>query len=148
MAIRYEPRYRHERRGVRCQKLLRLRVDEKSAPIQGSRERPRMAIYRSLKHFHVQIIDDAAGRTLAAASTLSPEIRETVKCGGNIKAAAAVGELLAKKAAEKKIVDKIGWTGKIRRRRTRDFLTAFYTAQRAHLEREQLYGRHRPDKSA
>ena len=47
-----------------------------------------------------------------------------------------------------KIKDKIGWTGKVRRREIRAFLTAFYTAERAHLEREQLFGRHRPDKSA
>jgi hypothetical protein len=47
-----------------------------------------------------------------------------------------------------KIANKIGWTGKVRRRQKHDFLTAFYTAQRAHLEREQLYGRARPDKSA
>ena len=45
-----------------------------------------------------------------------------------------------------KIAAKIDWTTRIKRRENRDFLTAFYTAQRAHLEREQLFGRHRPDK--
>lgn len=65
--------------------------------IQGTPSRPRLCIYKSLKHMYAQIIDDLAGRTLVSASTLELE-GEACKKSGNSTAAAAVGELLAKKA--------------------------------------------------
>mgnify|MGYP000871697306 CR=1 FL=1 len=65
----------------------------------GTSERPRLNIYRSLKHIHAQIIDDERGVTLAAASTLDPAIRDSVK-GANMECAKKVGELIAKKALE------------------------------------------------
>ncbi len=64
----------------------------------GTAERPRLSVYRSHLHFHAQLIDDSQGRTLASASTMQKDLRETVKKGGDKKAAGAVGEKLAKAA--------------------------------------------------
>jgi large subunit ribosomal protein L18 len=63
--------------------------------ISGTPERPRLAIYRSLSHTYAQVIDDASGRTLASASTLSKDLRGALKSGGNIAAAKAVGAAVA-----------------------------------------------------
>ena len=65
--------------------------------VSGTPSRPRMAIYKSLNHMYVQIIDDMAGRTLCAASTR--ESLEGVGKPGNAEAAAAVGSAIARKAA-------------------------------------------------
>ena len=62
-------------------------------------------VYRSLKHIYAQIIDDQQGHTIIGVSSLSPEIRETVKYGGNVAAAKAVGKLVAQKALEKNITE-------------------------------------------
>lgn len=64
--------------------------------------RYRLSVHRTGHHIYAQIIDDRASRTLAAASTLSPEARD-LKNGGNKAAAAFVGELIAKKAKEQNI---------------------------------------------
>jgi large subunit ribosomal protein L18 len=69
----------------------------------GSPERPRLAVHRSNKHFHAQIIDDFAGRTLAAASTEQEGVLGELKHGGNKKAAEAVGKKLAEVAKAKGI---------------------------------------------
>jgi len=85
-------------------KLLRakrhLRVRKK---ISGTAERPRLNVFRSLKHIYAQIIDDDRGITLVSASTLSPELRGQLKSGSNKEAAAAVGRLVAQKALERGI---------------------------------------------
>ncbi|MGQ9531599.1 MAG: 50S ribosomal protein L18 [Desulfotomaculales bacterium] len=78
----------------------RLRVRKK---VFGTPERPRLNVFRSLCHMYAQIIDDTRGVTLVAASTLSPELKGTLAKTGNVEAARAVGELLAKKALEKGI---------------------------------------------
>jgi large subunit ribosomal protein L18 len=62
--------------------------------------RPRLAVFRSLKHMYAQIIDDLAGRTLVAASTRDQAVREQNKATGNKTAAAAVGKTLAERALE------------------------------------------------
>jgi large subunit ribosomal protein L18 len=64
----------------------------------GTPERPRLNVTRSHKNISAQIIDDIAGRTLCAASTLQKDVAEQVKYGGNCKAAAAIGQLLAERA--------------------------------------------------
>jgi len=66
--------------------------------LEGTPERPRLSVYRSLKHMYAQVIDDVSGRTLAAASTRSEPLKGTLKSAGTVAAAAKVGQLLAEKA--------------------------------------------------
>lgn len=61
--------------------------------------RPRLSVHRSSKNIYAQIIDDVAGRTLAAASTLDVGLRGSLKTGADTAAAAAVGKLVAERAA-------------------------------------------------
>ncbi len=70
--------------------------------ISGTAERPRLCVYRSNSNIYAQIIDDVAGNTLVAASTLDKEIKTKY---ANKQAAKEVGTLIAKRAADKKIVD-------------------------------------------
>jgi large subunit ribosomal protein L18 len=62
--------------------------------------RPRLAVFRSHANFYAQVIDDAAGKTLASASTVEKQLREAIGYGGNKKAAAAVGKAIAERALE------------------------------------------------
>ena len=71
--------------------------------ISGNGERPRLSVFRSGRHIYAQIIDDSLGHTLAAASTLSREIREKLAGLKKTQAAQKVGRLLAAKAREKGI---------------------------------------------
>lgn len=79
--------------------------------LNGTAERPRLNVFRSLQHIYCQIIDDTkedkagrrCGATLAACSTVSPSIREKIKYGGNTQAAKLVGEEIARLAKEKGI---------------------------------------------
>lgn len=68
--------------------------------ISGSPERPRLCVYRSLKHIYVQLIDDEHGKTLAAASTLDKSLG--IK-GSNVAAAREVGRLIAARAMDQGI---------------------------------------------
>lgn len=70
--------------------------------ISGTAECPRLNVYRSLSHIYAQLIDDVKGVTLASASTVEKDFEEY---GGNKAAAHKVGELLAKRAAEKGITE-------------------------------------------
>lgn len=78
----------------------RLRVRKK---VVGTPERPRLNVFRSLKHIYAQVIDDTRGVTLVSASTLSPELKGSLAGGGNQEAASAVGRLIAEKALQKGI---------------------------------------------
>jgi large subunit ribosomal protein L18 len=60
--------------------------------------RPRLCVYRSLKHIYAQIIDDSSARTLAASSTADKQLREQLRYGGNKAAATAVGKAIAQAA--------------------------------------------------
>lgn len=81
---------RHELRGRR-----HVRVRKK---VHGTAQRPRLAVYRSEHHIYAQVIDDAAGRTLAAASTLDKGLRGELPYGGNVDAAKRVGLLVGERA--------------------------------------------------
>ena len=71
--------------------------------VQGTPERPRLNVFRSLMHIYAQAIADSSGKTVASASTLSPELRGKLKSSGNVSAAKAVGELIAQKCLEQGI---------------------------------------------
>ncbi len=71
--------------------------------IFGTSERPRLFVFRSLRHIYAHLIDDTQGKTLLTVSTLSPELKAELKTGGNIEAARKVGKLLGEKAKEKGI---------------------------------------------
>ena len=62
--------------------------------------RPRLSVFRSSKHIYAQVIDDASGRTLVAASTLDKELKGNLKTGATVDAAAEVGKLVGKRAKD------------------------------------------------
>jgi len=68
--------------------------------LRGTAERPRLAVFRSVAHIYAQVIDDAAGATLASASTVDKGGKTK---GGNLAAATAIGKLVAERAKEKGI---------------------------------------------
>ena len=72
--------------------------------IAGTADRPRLSVFRSLKHVYAQIIDDGGGKTIISVSDLSKEFREQFKdVKGQTKIAKLVGQMAAKKAIEKNI---------------------------------------------
>ena len=74
--------------------------------ISGSGERPRLTVFRSARHIYAQVVDDSGGGTLAAASTLSPDLKGTLESDDKTGAAKKVGALIAKICLERKI-DKV-----------------------------------------
>jgi large subunit ribosomal protein L18 len=80
-------------------KVIRGRIHKRiRAKISGTPERPRLAVFRSVKHIYVQLIDDQGGRTLVSAS--SNEKGASVN-GGNVAGAKEIGKLVAQRAQEK-----------------------------------------------
>ena len=79
----------------RTRRAVHTRIRKK---LSGNTERPRLAIFRSLNHIYAQVIDDANGATLAAASTTEKSFGNK---GGNLAAAKEVGKLIAERAKEK-----------------------------------------------
>lgn len=71
--------------------------------ISGSPERPRLSVFRSSQHIYAQLIDDFNGATLAAVSTMDPEIRQQEKVKGKIENAKRVGKAIADRAKAKGI---------------------------------------------
>jgi len=69
--------------------------------IQGSSQRPRLVIRRSLKHLHASVVDDEKNKILFSVSTFDKAVKEKFPSAGNIKAAQMLGELLALRAKEK-----------------------------------------------
>jgi large subunit ribosomal protein L18 len=79
---------------------IRQRVHDRiRVKIQGTEERPRLNVYRSLNHIYAQVIDDSKGVTLVSASTVAAKI----KTAGNVAAAKEIGKLVAERAQEKGI---------------------------------------------
>ncbi len=85
---------------VRVKKHRRLRNR-----LSGTAECPRLAVFRSNKNIYAQIIDDAAGNTLVAASTVEKEIKAGLEKTDDVAAAVAVGTAIAKKALDKGITE-------------------------------------------
>ena len=71
--------------------------------LSGTSERPRLSVFRSAKHIYAQIIDDSTGQTLAAASTQSAELRDSLEGKKKADEATLVGQLIAKKGIEREI---------------------------------------------
>jgi large subunit ribosomal protein L18 len=78
--------------------LLERRKKRVRKRIIGTSERPRLSVYRSLKHIYAQIVDDTTGRTLASSSSVALKIP-----GGNVEGAKAVGRTVAEKAKERAV---------------------------------------------
>ncbi|MBQ3112312.1 MAG: 50S ribosomal protein L18 [Firmicutes bacterium] len=91
---------RIDRKAIRAKKHYRIRRF-----ISGTAAAPRLAVYRSNKHIYAQLIDDVAGVTLAAASSLDASLRSEI--GSNKEAAKKVGLLLAEKAKEAGITEAV-----------------------------------------
>ena len=70
--------------------------------LSGNAQRPRLVVFRSLKHIYAQIVDDEEGKTLITASSLEKEVRGDVN-GGNKTGAKSIGQRVAKKAIDKGI---------------------------------------------
>ena len=88
----------NHQRAIRRQRQRRtFRVRKR---IRGTAERPRLTVFRSHKHVYAQIVDDAAGKTIAAASTAEPDLRKELDYGGNKTAAERVGQVVAERAKE------------------------------------------------
>ncbi len=69
----------------------------------GTSQRPRLCVHRSLNNLQAQIIDDSAGKIILGKSTLAKDVRAKIKTGGNINAAAVLGQTLAAEAVKKGI---------------------------------------------
>jgi large subunit ribosomal protein L18 len=71
--------------------------------VNGTAERPRLAVFRSNEHIYVQVIDDNQQHTLVAASTLEADLKSERKSGANCEASTEVGKLIAQRSLEKGI---------------------------------------------
>lgn len=93
--------------------LLRRKARVRRALRNAANGRPRLSVFRSSKQIYVQVIDDAAGRTLAAASSLDKDLKASLKTGADKAAAEAVGKLVAERAkaagVTKVIFDRSGY---------------------------------------
>jgi large subunit ribosomal protein L18 len=79
---------------------IRIRIHTRiRRRVRGTQERPRLAVFRSVKHIYAQLIDDGMGHTIAAASSHE---KDSVN-GGNVAGAKAIGKLVAERAKEKGI---------------------------------------------
>ena len=72
----------------------------------GTKERPRLSVFRSVSHIYAQVIDDLSGQTLVSASSIDPKVKATLGkglSGGNLKGAEAIGRAIAERSIEKGI---------------------------------------------
>jgi large subunit ribosomal protein L18 len=85
-----------DRNTLREKRHYRIRKD-----LNGTTERPRLCVYRSLKNIYAQVIDDVNGVTLAAASTMEKDVMDAVKGKNGVETAAIVGKMVAERAVNK-----------------------------------------------
>ena len=90
-----------ENKGAEDRRKARVR----RAIRKSANGRPRLSVFRSSKQIYAQIIDDAGGRTIAAASSIEKDARGKLKTGANVEAAAEVGRLIAQRAVEAGVKD-------------------------------------------
>ncbi|MEW6517454.1 MAG: 50S ribosomal protein L18 [candidate division FCPU426 bacterium] len=88
-------RTRNQTRSIRQARVRRQ--------LTGTPERPRLNVFKSHRHFFLQVIDDASGKTLVSVSTQEPELKGSLQARGNLSAAKAVGDLVAKRTLAKGI---------------------------------------------
>lgn len=81
----------------------KLRIRNK---ISGTTQRPRLTVFRSAKHIYAQVVDDGSGKTLAAASTLSPDLKGTLEESDKTASAKKVGALIAQ-ICQKNSIDRV-----------------------------------------
>jgi large subunit ribosomal protein L18 len=89
---------------------LNTRIERRRGRVRGALKRAahgrkRLSVFRSSKHIYAQVIDDEAGKTLVAASSIEKDTRGTLKTGASVEAAKTVGKLIAQRAQEKGIKD-------------------------------------------
>lgn len=82
---------------------VRIRHARVRKRVSGTADRPRLAVFRSLKHVYAQLIDDESGVTLTAASSLDGEVKTAIAGQNKVTVSRSVGELVAKRAADKGI---------------------------------------------
>jgi large subunit ribosomal protein L18 len=73
--------------------------------IRGDAVRPRLRVIRSSAHIYAQVIDDVSGVTVAAASSIDPELRSAIKTGSTVETAKAVGEAVGRRALDKGVTE-------------------------------------------
>src|SRR5436309_13212657 len=71
--------------------------------VEGTSERPRLCVYRSLSHIYAQVVDDRSGRTLVSASSLDKDTKKQLKAGGNVAAAKEVSKDIGERPKAAKI---------------------------------------------
>jgi large subunit ribosomal protein L18 len=74
--------------------------------VRGTDQRPRLTVFRSVSHIYVQVVDDQAGRTIAAASTVEPDVKGALPSaarGGNVAGASTIGKVIAERLIGKGI---------------------------------------------
>lgn len=84
---------------------LRRRHTRVRGKISGTAERPRLCITRSNANMYAQVIDDVAGKTICALSTLGPDFKKTGKTGATVEGAAELGKLIGAKAQENGVTE-------------------------------------------
>jgi large subunit ribosomal protein L18 len=87
------------------ERIMRRQGRVRGALRRAAGERKRLSVFRSSKHIYAQVIDDDAGVTVVAASSIEKTSREGMKTGASVEAAKAVGKLIAERAQEKGIKD-------------------------------------------
>lgn len=89
-----------KKNNIRSRSRIKKSVRKK---IYGTPEKPRLSVYRSLNNIYVQLIDDLGGKTLLQVSTLTPELRDSLKSASAMQKSVSVGEEVAKRALDHNI---------------------------------------------